>query len=490
MAYRCLAEFLDHLAQRGALLRIDTEAQAVLEVAEVTRRVASQGGPALLWRAVLPSGMPVVTNLLGTPERLCAALDAESLAVSAQRIAELVDRKQPDGWLGRLGGTSTAGVFGRLAPRRVRAGPVQQVVRLESDVDLEELPALTMGPEEGGRWFTGGALTTVHPDSGELSGGVFPLQLLGSRTLAAVLVPTSRVASVLYEYQRRGQKMPVAVVFGGEPVLRLAAEAESIIGADPWTLAGLLREKPVEVVPARRVSFSVPAEAEVVLEGWIDPNEPLVPAGPFVTPTGHYGPVVSGSVVHVEAITHRANPVLPATVAGPPPGEWSTIRRALMQVFLPVLRWAVPGLSDCEFPEFGAGRHWAIVSVHKTLPGQARRVIHALWALPAFDPVKVLVVVDEWVDVHQTEAVLGAIAACAMPGRDVIVDSGPFDPFDPAQTADQPTRRMAIDATARLPGEPGPVGPRRVELEAELLQRISQRWPQLGLGPDNEADAS
>lgn len=481
MAYRCLAEFLDQLGQSGELARIDCEADAALEVAEVTRRLASQRGPALLWRAVGPGRMPVVTNLLGTEKRLCLALGVDGLSVVAERIAALLDPKRPEGWFERLTGTPPGAILGRLSPREVRSGPCQQVVRLGGDINLAELPALTMGPDEGGRSFTSGAVVTVHPESGDLVCGVFPLELLDQRSLAAAMPPACALASVCHEYLARDQKMPAAVVFGGDPSVAIAALAEGPGGVEPWALAGLLREKPLDVVRAKRVPLNVPAEAEVVFEGWIDPAEPRVAAGPFVTPLGYYGPAFEAPVLRLEAVTHRANPVLPVTVPGRPPNELSTIRRGLLRIFLPVLRLAVPGLIDCELPEFAAGRHWAAVSVRKTAPGQVRRVIHALWGMRWFDGAKVLVVVDEGVDLRQPEEVLGAIAGCAMPGRDVILAPAQGDPFDASQAPAEPATRMAIDATARLPGEPGPNGPRLVSLSPAAARAIAERWQDYGL---------
>jgi len=483
MSYRCLAEFLDQLGQNGELARIEIEADAALEVAEVTRRIASQGGPALLWRAVGPARLPVVTNLLGTRKRLCAALGVDDLSGAAERVAALFDPKRSEGWFGRMGRSAPATVLGRLTPREVRSGPCQQVLRLGSDVDLGQLPALVMGPGQGGPSFTAGALTTIHPASGQTLAGCFPLQWLDRNRLAAAIPPACPVASVCREYGLRGQKMPVAVVFGGDPSVLLAVLSEAPAGLGPWALAGLLRDKPLDVVRGRGVPLSVPAEAEVVFEGWIDPAEPLSRAGPFVTPMGHYGPVVESLVVRVETITHRANPVLPVLVPGCPPHEVSTIRSGLMQVFLPVLRLAVPELADCDLPQFAAARHWAVVSIHKTTPGQVRRVVHALWGMHLFDAVKVLVVVDESVDVHQPEAVLGAVAGHAGGRRDLIVGPGQADPFDASQAPEGPAERVAIDATARLPGEAGPVGPRPVQLGPEAAERIAQRWAQYGLGP-------
>jgi 4-hydroxy-3-polyprenylbenzoate decarboxylase len=217
--------------------------------------------------------------------------------------------------------------------------------------------------------------------------------------------------------------------------------------------AGLLREKSLDVVGCRSVDLDVPAEAEIVLEGFIDPTQPLVTVGPRLGPTGHLTRPQSAPVMQVTALTHRANPIYAVMVPGRPPHEACTAARAMHRVFLPLARLAMPELVDYDLPEFGAARHWAAVSIRKSYAGQGCRAAHAAWNLPALKFAKVLVVVDEDVDVHDHQQVLAAVTANVAAGRDTLTERGPADPFDPAASAAPTAEKMALDATRKVSGE-------------------------------------
>jgi 4-hydroxy-3-polyprenylbenzoate decarboxylase len=247
--------------------------------------------------------------------------------------------------------------------------------------------------------------------------------------------------------------MPLAVVIGGDPAFLLAASAPLPPSADVCAVAGLLRQKPLDVVACRGVDLIVPAEAEIVFEGYVDPSEPPVAAGPLCGPTGHATPPLVAPVMHVTALTQRANPIYAAMVPACPPHEAVTVTRAMQRVFLPVTRLAMPELLDYDMPEFAAARHWAAISIRKIYAGQARRAAHAAWGLRPMMFAKMLVVVDDDVDVHDQQAVSAAIASNMNPARDILIDQGPYDPFDPAATPGALGQRMAIDATRKLAGE-------------------------------------
>ena len=247
--------------------------------------------------------------------------------------------------------------------------------------------------------------------------------------------------------------MPLAVVIGGDPAFLLAAAAPLPAGSDVCAVAGLLREKPLDVVACRSVDLTVPAEAEIVLEGFCDPSQPPVMAGPFCGPTGHCTLPRPAPVMQVTALTHRANPIYAAMVPGRPPHEAVTVARAMQRVFLPLVRLAMPELVDYDLPEFAAARHWAAVSIRKTYAGQGRRAAHAAWGLRPLMFAKMLVVVDEDVDVRDHQQCLAAVAANFRPGRDIVIEQGPADPFDPAAPAGALGQKMAIDATRKLPEE-------------------------------------
>jgi 4-hydroxy-3-polyprenylbenzoate decarboxylase len=482
MSYRRLADFLEELGHAGELVRIEAEIDPHLEAAEITRRVAQSGGPALLFGVAAGHEIPLLTNLLGTESRVCRALGVGSLGHLQERIAAMADPAAPEGWFEKLKTAPYASALANLPPRRVKAGACQQIVRLGRDVDLGELPAVQSAPDEGGRGITAAAVLSVGGDSGRPVAGRFDLQVLGPDRLAACWAAHDEHARLLRQYGRRDQKMPVAVVLGGDPAVLLAAASPTATGVDAWALAGLFREKPIDVVRCRTVELEVPAEAEFVIEGHVDPSEPPTEAGPLCTPSGHYGPARKAPAIHVTAMTHRANPVFPAMIPGRPPHEACVVRRALAGVFLPLVKLAIPELVDFDLPMFAAARHWATLSIEKTYAGQARRVAQMAWGLPQLMYAKLLVVVDEEVDVRDPGQVLSAITANVRPGRDVFCVQGPPDPLDIATPAGELGQMMAIDATAKLPGEHAGRWPQRAVMSREIEQLVSDRWSEYGLG--------
>jgi 4-hydroxy-3-polyprenylbenzoate decarboxylase len=484
MPYRCLADFLEELGHAAELVRVDDELDPALAVAEAAARAAKSGGPALLFGAVKGHDLPVLCNLLGTEGRICRALGVAALDEVADRIARLFDTTASEGWFERLKGGAQPAVLGSFASRKVKSAACQQIVRLGSDIDLGELPLLqiSFGEEKAGEKmgtgtslgaelqtstrpgsepvpiFSGPAISgatvlSAEPDSHRPVAGRFDLQRLDRSRLAVCWAPHDEHARLLGEYRARSQTMPLAVVLGGDPAFLLAALAPLPVGSDVCAVAGLLREKSLDVAACRSVDLDVPAEAEIVLEGFIDPSQPPVMAGPLCGPMGHATLPRPVPVVQVTTVTHRANPIYAAMVPGRPPHEACTAARAMQRVFRPLARLAMPELVDYDLPEFAAARLWAAVSIRKTYPGQGRRAAHTAWNLPAMTFAKVLIVVDEDVDVRDHQQVLAAVAANVRPGRDVLVEQGPADPFDPAASAGALGEKMALDATRKLAPE-------------------------------------
>jgi 4-hydroxy-3-polyprenylbenzoate decarboxylase len=484
MSYHCLADFLEQLRQAGELVRIEAEVDPVLEAAEITGRTAHSGGPALLFGAVQGHEPPLLTNLLGTEKRFCLALGIESPAELSQRIAELVDPAEPEGWFEKIQTAGTRAVLRRLPPRTLKTGACQQIVRLGSDVDLEAMPVLRSYPLESGRVITAGQLFTADAESGRWSVGRYDLQVLERNRLAACWLAHDDPARLMIGYRERKGRMPLAVVLGGDPAGLLAAMAPLPPEADVSALAGLLREKPLELVKCRTVELEVPTDAEIVIEGYVDPAEPPVDVGLLAASGGTYQLARPAPVMHVTALTHRANPIYPAMVPGTPPDDACVVNRALQRVFLPLVRSAIPELVDYDLPTFGAARHWALISIRKTYAGQARKVAHAAWAVRPLMFAKLLVVVDQDVDVRNHQQVLSAISSHVDPGRDVFFDQGPPDPRDPAAPPEMLRHTMAIDATAKLSEERRGERPGPAQTSEEIRRLVSKRWAEYGLGPE------
>jgi len=466
------------------LVRVEAEVEAGPETAEITARIASAGGPALLFGAVAGHDFPLLTNLLGTEGRICRALGVASLSEMAERIARLAEPAEPEGWFEKIKTAPHVAALSKLPPRRVRSGAVQQIVRLGSDVDLGELPVLRSDANESDGTITAGVVLTSDAESRRPIAGRYDLRVSGPDRLAVGWAAHDEPARVLGDFTRLGEKMPLAVVFGGDPAILLAACAPLPPGADVGAMAGLFRERPIEVLACRSVELEVPAEAEIVIEGYVDPSEPPVDVGPWRAPLGHHQPSRPVAVMRVTAITHRANPIFPAMVPGKPPDELCVVTRALARIFLPLAKMAIPELVDYDLPTFGAGRHWAAIAIRKTYAGQAHRVADAAWGLRQLMFAKVLVVVDEGIDVHDQQQVLSAVAANVHPARDVFFRRGPPDPCDAATPPGQLGHRMGIDATAKLPGEHPGGWPEPATMSEEIRKLVSDRWAEYGLGPE------
>jgi 4-hydroxy-3-polyprenylbenzoate decarboxylase len=476
MPYQCLAELLEKLDELGELVRLEATVDADLEAAEVTRRFAKRGGPAVLFGAPRGFNQPILTNLLGTERRVCHALGVASVQELAQRMADAVSPPEPEGWFEKIKSSASRGALRKLPPKHVKSGPCQQVVRLGADVDLGELPVLRACPEEAGPTITAGQVILADAETGHQHAGRYDLRVVDRNRLAVCWYAHEDPVGLLAGYRLRKSKMPVAVALGGDPATLLAAMAPLGADADALALAGLLRDKPIELVAGRSIPVAVPTDAEMVLEGFIDPEEPPVDVGLLALPNGALVPGPAAPVIHVTAWTHRSNPVYPALVRGEPPNEEVVVARALQQVMLPLVRLAVPELVAYDFPVFGAARHWAFVSIRKQYAGQARRVASALWGLRQLMFVKFLVIVDEEVPVADAAAVWSAVAVHADPGRDVLVQQGPPDPWDPSGSAEQLGRRMAIDATRKLRGESLGEALRPIQSSPEVRRLVEDRW--------------
>lgn len=484
MVYRCLADFLEELSATGGLTRVENEVDPAGEVAEIVGKAAHSGGSAVFFVDVKGHDLPVLANLLASEDRICRAMGVGAIDEVTERIGRLLDVSTPEGWFERLKGSSQPAAIGGVIPRVVKSAACQQIVRLGSDIDLGELPLLGCGAEGTGaslrrgteevvgntshtldsgfsttssvpfpRAITAGVVFSAEPDSHRPVAGRFDLEQIDATRLGVCWAAFDEHARLVGEYRARGQKMPLAVVIGGDPTFMLAASAPLPPGSDVCAVAGLLRQKPLDVVACRGVDLIVPAEAEIVIEGFVDPSESPVTAGPLCGPTGHATLPLSASVMHVTAVTQRANPIYATMVPGRPPHEAIAVTRAMQRVFLPLTRLAMPELVDYDMPEFGAARHWAAVSIRKTYAGQGRRAAHAAWGLRPMMFAKMLVVVDDDVDVRDQQAVLAAVTSNVNPARDVLNEQGSADPFDPAATAGALGQKMGIDATRKMASE-------------------------------------
>ncbi|HUY93211.1 MAG TPA: UbiD family decarboxylase [Pirellulales bacterium] len=477
MPVNSLADFLEELERAGELARVSVEVDPDLEAAAITDRVAKSGGPALFFERLKGHYPPLVTNLLGAEPRLCRAL-------GVAKLDELADRLTPEvapaaGWLERLKAGSLFAAPAKEPTKTVRSGVCQQVVKLGRDVDLAEWPALRCWPLEPRRSITSGLLLTQDPETGVRKFEAVALEIVDRAKLAVCWGRYDAGLRHWAAYRRRGERMPVAAWIGADPALAVVAAAPLPGEADSFAFAALLRRQPMELVKCRSHELEVPAEAEIVIEGFVDPEEQLATSGPHGQADGRYGPQREAWPLAVTTVTHRTNPVFAATVPAGPPNESDVIARAIERLWLPLVKQAVPELVDYALIEQAGPHNLAVLSIRKTFPGQARKAAGGFWGLDAYMFVKRVVVVDADVDVRDYPQVLLAAATNAAPGRDVFFQAGPPHPAD-AQTA-AGSQLMGLDATTKLPNEHAGSWPEKLALSQETVDLIRARWSEYGL---------
>ena len=487
MAFLNLRDFIKLLEQRHQLIRIETPVSAHLEITEITDRVL-KGRPelnkALLFERVDGADIPVLINAFGSAERMAWALGVTQLDELNQRLGKLLDPRLPSGLGEAFGrGQDLLGVFKSigLGPRKVRRAPVQAVVHT-TDASLDRLPILKCWPKDGGRFITLPQVITRDPHSGTRNVGMYRLQVLDERRL---LVHWQRHKGGA-EHERTAQRLqletiPAAVVLGGDPASIWCASAPLPPNIDEYLLAGYLRGAPVPFVNCLTQPLEVPAQAEIVIEGYVDPNEHL-PEGPFGDHTGYYTPVEPFPVFHVTAITQRQNPIYPTTIVGIPPMEDVWMGKATERLFLPLMRLFLPEIVDINLPAEGVFHNLALVSIKKRFPGHARKVIFGLWGLALMSLAKAIVVFDEWVDVQNLSQAAWQALGNVDWSHDVVTVDRPVDHLDHASRHHSFAGKLGIDPTAKLPEEGYTrTWPEVARMDPDVQARIDSIWKQLGI---------
>lgn len=477
--YRNLGEFIRTLESLGELKRIGIPVSPNLEITEITDRTVKKSGPALLFENVKGSSIPVLTNAFGSPRRMALALGTDDIESIADRIAVLVRPQIPGSLIDKLKLLPALAELASLPPRLVRDAPCQEVVR-EADASLDMLPILKCWPGDAGRFITLPMVFTRSPRSGVQNCGMYRMQVYDARTTGMHWHVHHDGARIFAQHREAGTVMDAAVALGGDPAATWSAAAPLPPDVDEMLFAGFLRKKPVEMVRCRTVDLLAPAEAEVVLEGTVDPAEERV-EGPFGDHTGFYSGAAAYPVFRLRCVTHRREPVYPATIVGRPPMEDCFMGKAAERIFLPLVRVLVPEVVDLDLPVFGVFHNFAFVSIEKRYPFQAAKVMHALWGLGQMMLTKIIVVVDAGTDVHDTAEVLWRVGNNIDPQRDVIFSRGPADVLDHAAGSCTGTK-MGIDATRKLPEEGiSRPWPDEIAMDEGVVRRIDALWDDLGI---------
>ena len=480
-AFERLEDFVAALEARGELARIAEEVDPVLEIAALADRAVKAGGPALLFEKPKGSRFPVAMNLFGTAERMAMALGVEELNEVAVRVEELIRPEIPSGFMAKLALLPKLKELAEIGPATVKKAPCQDVVLEGDEADLAELPILKCWPGDGGRFITLPLVFTRDPETGRRNVGMYRMQLYDARTTGMHWHPPKGGAAHYAKAEQRGERLEVAVAIGPDPATIYAATAPLPEGIDELLFSGFLRRRPVKVVTCVTVDLEVPAESQFVLEGYVEPGERRT-EGPFGDHTGFYSLEEEFPVFHLTCLTHKADPIYPATVVGPPPMEDAFMGKASERIFLPLLRAAVPEIVDIELPVEGGFHNLAMVAIDKRYAGQARKVMNALWGLGQTMVTKVVVVVDADVDDHNTREVLWKALCNIDPERDVAFSLGPVDILDHASRAFGYGSRMGIDATRKLPEEGFERRwPDELKTPDEVKRRINVLWIKLKL---------
>lgn len=489
MAGDDLQTFVGELERRGWLTRVGVEVDPELEITEIADRVMKAGGPALLFEKVKGARWPVLINTFGTRERMCLALNCHDFDEVAQRVKNLIKPEIPTTLMQKLRKLPELAQLGSLPPKVVKRGICQEVVHTD-DANLFALPALKCWPDDGGRYITLGGVFTRNPGTGERNIGMYRVQLFEPKLAAMHWHMHHDGARHFRMYQERGQRMPLAIVLGGPAILPYAATCPLPPGVDECLFAGFLRGRALELVPCvTQPEIEVPTTAEIVIEGTIDPGAPLIREGPFGDHTGFYSLADDFPRFHVTAITHRRSPVYPTTIVGKPPMEDYWLGKATERIFLPLLQMLVPDLLDYDLPMFGCFHNCVFVKIRKEYPMQARRVMQAIWGAGQMALTKIIVVVDDHVDVHDQDAVLFQLCSNVDPRRDLVIVDGPLDILDHAAPFCGVGSKLGIDATRKIAGE-GVVRewPDELEMSAEVKTLVDRRWEEYGIGEERARD--
>lgn len=487
MAYRDLSEFIARLEEVGELKRIRVAVSHELEITEIADRVG-KGPPAdnkaLLFENVVGYDMPVLINTFGSEKRMAMALGVERLEDLRLNLAALLDMKLPEGMgaaLGRAGELLGALRAAGLRPSRVRDGPCQEVVHLE-EASLTSLPTLKCWPDDGGRYITLMQVITRDPETNQRNVGMYRVQILDERTAAMHWQRHKGGA----EHERLARELeqpriPAAIVLGGDPAQMWCASAPLPPGIDEYLLAGWLRGKPVSFVNCVSQPLEVPADAEIVIEGYVDPNDQRL-EGPFGDHTGFYTPADHFPAFHVTAITHRRSAIYPTTIVGRPPMEDYWMGKATERLFLPLMQLFQGEIVDVNMPAEGIFHNLIVVSIKKRFPGHPFKVCYGLWGLGLMMLTKAIVVVDHDVDVHNLSEVAWRVLGNVDWQRDVVTVDGPVDQLDHSARHDSFGGKIGIDATAKgdMDGH-SRAWPNEIVMSDDISRLVDERWSSYGL---------
>jgi len=487
MKYRDLRDFIAQLEQQGELKRIQTPVDPNLEMTEICDRTLNREGPALLFENPKGYDMPVLANLFGTPRRVAMGMGQDSVT-ALREIGELLAfLKEPEPPKGFRDAFDKLPIFRqvmKMGPKILRSAPCQAVVQEKDEVDLNRLPVQTCWPGDAGPLITWALVVTRGPEKERQNMGIYRQQVIGRNRVIMRWLSHRGGAQDFREWQKHypGKPFPVAVALGADPATILGAVTPVPDTLSEYAFSGLLRGSRTELVNTGVNDLQVPASAEIVLEGFIYPDD-TAPEGPFGDHTGYYNEVEEFPVFTVERITHREKPIYHSTYTGRPPDEPAILGVALNEVFVPILRKQFPEIVDFYLPPEGCSYRMAVVTMKKQYPGHAKRVMMGVWSfLRQFMYTKFVIVTDDDVNARDWKDVIWAMTTRMDPTRDTtLVDNTPIDYLDFASPVSGLGSKMGLDATTKWPGETDREWGRPISMSDEVKERVDELWPSLGI---------
>ena len=487
MAYKNLKDFIHRLQREGELVVISHPVSPHLEMTEIADRVMKAGGPALLFTQPVGSKIPVLINAYGSDRRMALALGVERMDEIAARIRAWITKKPPTTLREKFSLLWDLKEAASYLPRRVSSGRCKEVILTGEDAGLDRLPIMTCWPLDGGPFLTLPQVFTRDPVTGIRNVGLYRVQVFDRCTTGMHWQIHKVGASHFREYEQGKKRMDVAIALGGDPALLYAASAPLPPNIDELVFTGFLRQAPVDLVPCETVDVEVPADAEIVIEGYIDPAEKRM-EGPFGDHTGYYSLPEEYPVFHVTALTMARDPVYPSTIVGVPPMEDAYLGKATERIFLPLIQMTFPEIIDLNLPIEGGFHNLALVSIKKAFPGHAFKTAHAIWGTGLLSLTKTIIVLDEHVNVQDAGEVLWRVSNNIAPARDIQFVHGPVDVLDHSSEHPRFGSKMVIDATRKWPEEgftrPWPPD---IVMSRSVREKIDALWHELGIPVSLEA---
>ncbi len=490
MSYQSLNDFIMFLDERHALVRIREEVSTNLEISEICDRVSksSDGGQALLFENVInhnngqKSTFSVLINAFGSQKRMAWALGVESVEEVASELETLVKTQPPQSLMDKIRMLPTLARVASFAPKKVSSGACQEVVLTGDDVDLTKIPILKCWPGDANSFITFPCVITRDPDNGHRNVGMYRMQLV-DKTTTGMHWQSHKVGNRHFQrYKELKQKIPIAVYLGGDPALIFAGASPLPDGIDEILFAGFLRKKAVPMVKCKTVDLEVPADADFILEGYVDPSEPFFSEGPFGDHTGYYSMPDLFPKFHCTSITHRKNAVYPTTIVGIPPMEDAYMGKAIERLFLPLIKMVYPEVVDMNLPIEGAFHNICIISIKKQYPAHAKKIMNSLWGTGQLIFSKCILVVDDDVNIQNIQEAVWRICANTDPGRDIVLMQGPTDDLDHAPNIARVATKMGIDATRKWKEEGYTrEWPEIIKMDEGTKKKVDDLWKKLGL---------